>query len=73
MQLHQPVVVEKHSDVVRATEVQRNFSALLQKLRDGLTHRIVVMKHLEPAIVMLSIDEYDALCQRANRADNEMR
>lgn len=54
-------LLEKSSQAVSITQVQRSAKKILQKLASGEEDRLVVLKNNSPAAVVLSIPAFEAL------------
>ncbi|WP_311337497.1 type II toxin-antitoxin system prevent-host-death family antitoxin [Campylobacter ureolyticus] len=51
----------KQDEIYTATEVVRNFSAILSKVSDGELKKAVIVKNNKFEAVMLSLKEYERL------------
>ncbi len=51
----------KQDEIYTATEVVRNFSAVLSKVSDGKLKKAVIVKNNKFEAVMLSLKEYERL------------
>ena len=51
----------KQDEIYTATEVVRNFSAVLSKVSDGELKKAVIVKNNKFEAVMLSLKEYERL------------
>jgi hypothetical protein len=55
------------SEIVAARDAVRGFSGLLEKLRQGQARRYVIFFRNRPQAVLVHIDHYNELVQRAEQ------
>lgn len=58
-------------EVVAARDAARGFSGLLARLRSGQSNRFVVFYRNRPQAVLLHVDEYEELIERAELGQSE--
>src|SRR5436189_6122458 len=61
---------DKHRALVTATEAKNNFGRLLEKAMQGGV--VVITKHDAPKAVLISMDEYTALCDAPEARINSL-
>ncbi|MCX2683600.1 type II toxin-antitoxin system Phd/YefM family antitoxin [Campylobacter sp. MIT 21-1685] len=60
----------KQNEIYTATEVVRNFSSLLDRLKKNETGRIVILKNNKFEAVMLNMSEFERLQNALNLLEN---
>lgn len=60
----------KQDEIYTATEVVRNFSPILEKLKTSPSGKIVILKNNKFEAVMLSVKEYERLEEAVKLLEN---
>ncbi|MCR2098276.1 type II toxin-antitoxin system Phd/YefM family antitoxin [Campylobacter upsaliensis] len=60
----------KQNEIYTATEVVRNFSSILEKLKADPSGKIVILKNNKFEAVMLSVKEYERLEEAVKLLEN---
>ncbi|MCH5336916.1 MAG: type II toxin-antitoxin system Phd/YefM family antitoxin [Campylobacter sp.] len=60
----------KQDEIYTATEVVRNFSAIIDKLKKSESGKIVVLKNNKLEAVMLSVEEFERLQNAVELLEN---
>lgn len=60
----------KQDEIYTATEVVRNFSSILEKLKADPSGKIVILKNNKFEAVMLSVKEYERLEEAVKLLEN---
>lgn len=60
----------KQDEIYTATEVVRNFSSILEKLKTDPSGKIVILKNNKFEAVMLSVKEYERLEEAVKLLEN---
>ncbi|MBE0490841.1 MAG: type II toxin-antitoxin system Phd/YefM family antitoxin [Sulfurospirillum sp.] len=50
-------------EIITATDVVRNFSAVLQSISSKQKEKLVIVKNNRFEAVLLSVDEYEKMCE----------